>query len=72
MCLSLSPRQRVVLNLLLEGMGRKQIAHQLKIAENTVSGYIKEIYRHFSVNSHAQLVRRMLTADQKPEELPPK
>ncbi|GAA5494222.1 hypothetical protein Rhal01_00380 [Rubritalea halochordaticola] len=68
----LSPRQRVVLNLLLEGMGRKQIAHQLEITENTVSGYIKEIYRHFSVNSHAQLVRRMLAADLKSEGAPPK
>lgn len=59
----LSPRQRLVMNLLLEGHGRKQIAHHLKITENTVASYTKEIYRHFSVNSHAQLVRKLLAAE---------
>ncbi len=56
--LSLSPRQRVVLNLLLEGLGRKQIAGQLGISENTVASYAKEIYRFYKVQSHAQLVSR--------------
>lgn len=58
----LSPRQRTVLNLLLDGLGRKQIADQLGITENTVSGYVKDIYRHFSVNSQAELMHRFLTA----------
>jgi len=56
----LFPRQRVVLNLLLEGLGRKQIAEQLSISENTVSGYTKNIYRHFQVNSHVELMKKFL------------
>lgn len=59
----LSPRLRLVLNLLLDGQGRKQIAAHLSISENTVSGYSKEIYRHFRVNSHAELMRRFQQGD---------
>ncbi|HKK18224.1 MAG TPA: LuxR C-terminal-related transcriptional regulator, partial [Opitutales bacterium] len=58
----LSPRQRMVLNLLLDGMGRKQIAAILEISENTVSGYCKEVYRYFSVNSQAELMHKFLAA----------
>jgi DNA-binding CsgD family transcriptional regulator len=58
----LYPRQRVVLNLLLDGMIRKEIADHLKISENTVSGYIKEIYKHFGVNSHVELMKKFYKA----------
>jgi len=58
----LSPRQRMVLNLLLDGKGRKQIAANLEISENTVSGYCKEVYRYFSVNSQAELMHKFLAA----------
>jgi len=57
----LSPRQRTVLNLLLEGQARKQIASNLEIAENTVAGYAKEVYRHFGVNSQAELMHKFLS-----------
>lgn len=60
---SLSPRERLVLNLLLEGHGRKQIADHLVIAENTVSGYCKVIYRHFRVQSQAELLARFFRGD---------
>jgi len=56
----LSPRKRIVLNLLLESLSRKQIAGQLELSEHTVSGYIKEIYRHFGVSSHAELMKKFL------------
>jgi DNA-binding NarL/FixJ family response regulator len=59
----LSPQQRVVLNLLLDGHGRKQIGHQMELAENTVAGYIKDIYRHFKVNSHAQLMCKFIAGN---------
>jgi len=59
----LTPRARVVLNLLLDGRGRKDIARHLGVAENTVAGYQKAIYRHFQVNSHAGLMRRFQTGD---------
>lgn len=51
-------RQRIVLNLLLEGLDRKSIARHLGISVNTVSGYCKEVYRHFNVNSQATLMAR--------------
>jgi DNA-binding CsgD family transcriptional regulator len=54
----LSPRQRVTLNLLLEGQSRKAIAAHLNISINTVHGYSREIYRFFNVQSHAHLIRR--------------
>ncbi|MDQ8192538.1 helix-turn-helix transcriptional regulator [Roseibacillus persicicus] len=59
----LYPRERIVLNLLLDGMSRKEIAHQMSISENTVSGYAKGVYRHFGVSSHVELMRRFLHAD---------
>lgn len=57
---NLSPRQRTVLNLLLDGLDRKQIASELGISENTVSGYTKDVYRHFSVNSHVGLMKKLI------------
>lgn len=54
----LPSRQRIILNLLLEGLDRKTIADQLGISVNTVAGYCKEIYRHFKVNSQAGLMAR--------------
>jgi DNA-binding CsgD family transcriptional regulator len=57
---SLSPQQRIVLNLLLDGLPRKEIAANMDIAENTVSGYVKEVYRHFGVNSQAGLMNKFL------------
>ncbi|MFK5920776.1 MAG: LuxR C-terminal-related transcriptional regulator [Verrucomicrobiota bacterium] len=59
----LSPRQRTTLNLLLEGLGRKQIAAQLGISENTVAGYIKEVYRFYNIQSHAQLMKHFHDGD---------
>lgn len=58
----LYPRQRTVLNLLLDGLGRKQIAGHMGISENTVSGYTKDVYQHFGVSSHAELMHRFLAA----------
>ncbi len=59
----LSPRQRTTLSLLLEGLGRKQIAAHLDISENTVSGYVKEVYRFYNVQSHAQLMKHFSDGD---------
>lgn len=55
---SLYPRLRTVLNLLIESWSRKQIAAQLQLSENTVHTYVKEIYRHYGVHSHAELIKR--------------
>lgn len=67
---SLFPKQRITLNLLLEGLNRKTIAERMGIAENTVAGYAKDVYRHFRVNSQPQLMSKFLTGS-KEEKQPP-
>jgi DNA-binding CsgD family transcriptional regulator len=54
----LPPRTRTILNLLLEGLSRKEIAAHLAISLHTANDHVKDIYRHFGVSSQAQLVRR--------------
>jgi len=53
----LSPRQKMVLELLRAGVSRKIIADQLGISVHTVSGYAKEVYAVFRVRSQAELIR---------------
>lgn len=55
---ALSPRLWLVHESLLQGFSRKQIAANLGISQNTVNGYVAEIYRHFGVRSHAELMHR--------------
>jgi DNA-binding CsgD family transcriptional regulator len=59
----LSLRQHTVLEMLLQSFSRKRIADELGISIHTVSGYVKEIYRHFGVNSHAELLGRFYQGD---------
>jgi len=56
----LPPKLRMVLNLLIEGMVRKQIANHLEISPHTLSGYVKEVYKHFNVCSQTELMRKFL------------
>jgi DNA-binding CsgD family transcriptional regulator len=57
--LTLFPRLRTVLNLLIEGWPRKQIADRLEISLHTVNDYVKDIYRHFEVHSQAELLAKL-------------
>lgn len=59
----LSPRLKTVMNLLLQSHSRKEIAYSLGISINTVSGYVKEIYRYFGVHSQAEMIRRFIEGD---------
>ncbi len=59
----LSPRLRLVLNLLLDGRTRKQMATSLSLSEYTVAQYQRAVYRHFGVRSHATLLRRFQMGD---------
>ncbi|MCB1134068.1 MAG: helix-turn-helix transcriptional regulator [Verrucomicrobiae bacterium] len=59
----LYPRHRTILNLLCEGWSRKKIATHLGISENTIHGYVKDIYRHFGVNAQAELIARLTKGD---------
>lgn len=54
----LSPRRRTVLNLVLEGHPRKEMASMLGISTHTLDGYVKDIFRHFGVHSQAELIAR--------------
>jgi DNA-binding CsgD family transcriptional regulator len=56
----LSPRQRTVLMLLLEGLSRKQIAANLEITLHTVNDHCKALYARFGVNSQSELSARFL------------
>jgi DNA-binding CsgD family transcriptional regulator len=59
----LYPRHRTVLNLLGDGWPRKKIAAHLGISENTVHGYVKEIFKHFGVHSQSELLSRFTKGD---------
>lgn len=61
--LSLTPRLRQVLNCLLGGKTRDEIAFELGLSIHTVGGYIKEVYLRFGVRSHPELMRRFFAGD---------
>lgn len=56
----LSPRSRQILQCLLEGDAEKQIAYRLGISKETVHYYVGIIYRHFQVQSRAELLAHWL------------
>lgn len=47
----LTPRQRQVLALLMDGLSRRQIAAVLGLSLGTVQIYCKDILRHYGVSS---------------------
>ena len=59
----LSPRQAAIATLLLQGLGRKEIADRLGISPNTLTSYIREIYRAFGVRSHAAFLNASRSGD---------
>jgi len=52
----LSPRLRETLACLLEGDSEKQVAARLGLSHATVHQYVTVLYRHFGVQSRAQLL----------------
>jgi DNA-binding CsgD family transcriptional regulator len=59
----LPPRQRMVLNLLIEGLDRQTISDRLRISPHTANDYVKAVYRHFGVSTQAALMRRFHQGD---------
>jgi len=57
---SLTPRQRVVLAQLIDGCSARQIAANLGLSLHTANDHIKAIYKHFEVQSRAELMRRFM------------
>lgn len=50
----LTTREQQVLTLIGRGMRNAEVAVELKLSENTVSGYIKVIYRKLGISSRAE------------------
>ena len=61
--IGLSPRLRQVLNCLLQGYSRKEIASHLDLSIHTIGEYVNDLYRRFGVHSQTKLVRRFLVGD---------
>ncbi len=59
---SLTPREREVLDLVLEGTPNKLIAYELKISEPTVKLHLRGLFRKFSVGNRTQLVAEAMAA----------
>ena len=56
---SLTPRLCEVLELLIKGMGTKQIAYKLGLSRFTVQDYVQEIYKRFNVRGRNELHARL-------------
>ncbi|MFN4243696.1 MAG: response regulator transcription factor [Tepidisphaerales bacterium] len=64
--LGLSVRQTQVLHHLLGGCSTKEAAAKLGISALTVSGYVKDIYRHYRVHSRSELLSRFIERSRRP------
>jgi DNA-binding NarL/FixJ family response regulator len=66
----ISPREREVLALLLDGMPNKLIARRLGISEKTVKSHLTSIFRRIGVNDRVQAIlwieRKGLRGDLRP------
>lgn len=56
----LTLREQQVLDLLLKGFSAKEVGSRLGISSMTVSGYIKDLYRHFAVHSRSELLSQFI------------
>lgn len=54
----LPPQQRLILNLLLDGKNRRQIAALTELSTHTVDTYSKQLFRRFEVHSQSELIAR--------------
>jgi len=57
---SLSPRTRQTLELLLAGDSEKEIAGRLRLSPHTVHVYVKSLYRRFDVCSRGELCAKFI------------
>lgn len=56
---ALTPRQKAICDLVMEGCSNKQIGRALGISYRTVETYREEIYRNMDVKNGSQLVRKI-------------
>lgn len=57
---SLTPAQRTVLSMLLEGDSQKEIAKQQHLSIHTIHNHLRKIYAAFDVHSRAELLAHLL------------
>lgn len=55
---ALTPRQRDVLNFILQGRSNKEIARELDIAEGTVKIHLAALFGHFGAHNRTELATR--------------
>jgi DNA-binding NarL/FixJ family response regulator len=58
--LALTPREREVAALVVEGLADREIAERLYLSRYTVTQYVKRIYRKLGVASRVELTRLLL------------
>ena len=59
----LSPRQKQIVDGIVEGLSYKLIADKLDISIDTVRDHIKRLYRTLEVNSKMEIVKKVLDGD---------
>jgi DNA-binding CsgD family transcriptional regulator len=57
---ALTPREREVAALVVDGLADREIADRLYLSRHTVSQYVKRIYRKLDVDSRVALTRLLL------------
>jgi DNA-binding CsgD family transcriptional regulator len=57
---ALTPRMRQTLDLLLAGLSEKEAARKLRLSPNTLHVHVRSLYRHYDVNTRAELMAKLL------------
>jgi DNA-binding CsgD family transcriptional regulator len=65
----LTPREREVATLVLDGLADREIAERLFLSRHTVSQYVTGIYRKLGVHSRVALTRLLLRRREAAREL---
>ncbi len=66
--LALTPRERDVAALVVDGLADREIAERLYLSRHTVSQYVKRIYRKLGVDSRVALTRLLLVPHRGPDQ----
>ena len=64
--LQLSPRQREIVDLLLQGKSNKEMADQLNLSSDTIKAHLQHIFRKIGVASRLEAVVYFLTGQRVP------
>ena len=65
---ALAPREAEVANGVADGMSNREIASELRLAEQTVKNYLSTIYRKLGVHSRTALIVALRDAGRRPDQ----